>query len=156
MLLPMHSVKRNGEKLSIGYLILIKDREMNPFSGWDIVQSVAPIPSFKFVHTTSSRLVSGLDNSKKYVTCILKDRLESLANWDDVTTNIYRNMLFDIPGYKPAPLFSRLYARGVQSQKFYQASPIIIKKIETRWGNSCMGQPIDIVNSFVQGIANLD
>lgn len=75
-----------------------------------------------------------------------------MASWDDVSTNLYRNMLLDIPGYKPSPLFSRLYSRGVQSLKFYEKVPSVISKINTRWGSSCMGQPVDIISSFVQGI----
>lgn len=78
-----------------------------------------------------------------------------MAIWDDVATNLYRNMSIDISGYKPTPLFSRLYSRGVQSVKFYEKIPSIISKIGSRWGNSCMGQPIDVVNSYVQGIIHL-
>lgn len=136
MLLPIHSVNKEVDsKLSIG--------DMKPFSGWDVMAKVAPIPAFKFVHTSSSKLVSAVENSK---------RLESMASWDDVSSNLYRNMLLDIPGYKPSPLFSRLYSRGVQSLNFYDKIPSISKKISSRWGSSCMGQSLEIINSFVQGI----
>jgi hypothetical protein len=78
-------------------------------------------------------------------------RLDSLASWDDVSSNLYRHMHLDIPGFKPSPLFLRLYSRGVQSSSFFKKVPSIISKIGSRWGTGCMGQAIDTVNSYIQG-----
>jgi hypothetical protein len=79
-----------------------------------------------------------------------------MESWDDVASNLYRNMHLDISGNKPLPLFSRLYSRGVQSSSFYEKVPSIISKIGSRWGKGCMGQPIETVNSFVQGACSYD
>jgi hypothetical protein len=73
------------------------------------------------------------------------------ANWDDVTTNLYRNMLLDIPNLKPAPLFLRLYSRGVQSSEYQRVVPCILKKLNTRWRSNILGQPLDTVESYISG-----
>ena len=75
-----------------------------------------------------------------------------MSKWEDVSVNLNRNMLLDIPDFKPTPVFSLLYSRGVQTKQFYENIPSVLKKINSRWGKSCIGQDIVLDNSFLHGM----
>ncbi|KAH6584972.1 hypothetical protein BASA60_000754 [Batrachochytrium salamandrivorans] len=92
------------------------------FSGWDLITQVTPMPSTKMAMFSSSQGV--IDKSRFPLT---RDAISE--RWDDLFTELNRNMCPTIPDQKRSCIGARLNVRGIQGPEFWKRWP----SIQGRW-----------------------
>ncbi|TPX52848.1 hypothetical protein CcCBS67573_g09795 [Chytriomyces confervae] len=129
VLLPTCPILSNGDG-DLQYL------PMRDFSGLDLIAQVAPMPACKIVSLASSENVI---NSEMRVG--LNKGLTPPVSWDDLASDLLRNMAPASTSLKRSHISSRIYARNALGPEFWSRSDKLLSKVKSKLGPSIVPSP---------------
>ncbi|KAJ3257941.1 hypothetical protein HDU77_002475 [Chytriomyces hyalinus] len=129
VLLPTCPIVSNGDG-DLQYL------PMRDFSGLDLITQVAPMPACKIVSLATSENVI---NSEMRVG--LNKGLTPPVSWDDLASDLLRNMAPASTSLKRSHISSRIYARNALGPEFWSRSDKLLSKVKSKLGPSIVPPP---------------
>ncbi|KAJ3075454.1 hypothetical protein HDU98_008073 [Podochytrium sp. JEL0797] len=110
--------------------------KMRAFNGWDLVTQVAPMPCCKLVSIATSTNV--IETEKRVG--LLKGLIPP-PSWDDVTSDLLRNLPPAPVSVKRSHISSRLYARNALGPDFLSHHQKLHSKLKLKLGPSIVPAP---------------
>ncbi|KAI8614358.1 Tubulin/FtsZ family, GTPase domain-containing protein [Chytriomyces sp. MP71] len=138
VLLPVSPVFQNGD----GEL---RHCPMRGFSGFDLITQVAPLPACKISSLATSINVVGEDADRRRATS--KGIIPAIG-WEDLTTDLMRNMASAPLAQKRSHISSRLYARNAVGPEFWSRADKMDAKIKQKLGASVVSPPAQDLELF--------
>ncbi|KAI8911374.1 Tubulin/FtsZ family, GTPase domain-containing protein [Powellomyces hirtus] len=96
-----------------------------PCDIWSMISDMTPMPSCKLTSFSSSTVVSGVAASK---------RTAAVIGWDDLRTNMTRNMPSLLSGIKRRSISARIQARGVIGGEYWKKANSFETQLVSRLG----------------------
>ncbi|TPX55458.1 hypothetical protein PhCBS80983_g05292 [Powellomyces hirtus] len=115
-----------------------------PCDIWSMISDMTPMPSCKLTSFSSSTVVSGVAASK---------RTAAVIGWDDLRTNMTRNMPSLLTGIKRRSISARIQARGVIGGEYWKKANSFETQLVSRLG---LVHGVDCLNVQLSSIYGTD
>ncbi|KAJ8323351.1 hypothetical protein QVD99_000527 [Batrachochytrium dendrobatidis] len=123
--------------------VVVSD-SVKPFSGWDLITRVTPMPSMKLAMFSSSQSIyTASKNIPKHA--------HTIDSWEDHFTQLHRNMSLQV-GHRRNCIGAQLNIRGVQGVEFWKRWPEMQSKWLLKLGLSTPNTCLDVRMSYIYGL----